>query len=431
MKLSSAAQKFLDSMIEKVEDGDTFLDVVGRAVGEVEDVKDLGDMRSAIKQLETKVAEDHTKEIKDLRLRVERAEKRAYNGVNQYRGAFPSEDAARTFGLTMIGRFATNSETRDWAQDVLKTDHKTLHDGLAKNRVFTTTTADAVIPEIWLTTMEDLLDTHGVFERDALSVPMTSDLVHWSKKTGRVSAVPMAEGGSLASSQPTIDGRELTARKWGAYTEVNNEAAEDAIIAIAEFIAADMAEAHALAVDEAGFLGDGSGTYNQITGVLNALGAGAIVNAGDNAWGGYTYEALTAGIGKCTVKTFSGIGQPKWYCSHTFYWTVLAPLQLAAGGNTIADIGRGPVPMFAGFPVQYTQVLPQTAAGTQIPLIFGNLRRGAAFGDRRRLTFKASDHFKFANDQTAMLSTRRYDIDVHGGGDGSNAETLVGFRTAA
>ncbi|MEL7088521.1 MAG: phage major capsid protein, partial [Planctomycetota bacterium] len=386
MQLSDKAKKFLDSMIEKVEDGDTFVDVVGRAIGEVEDVKDLGEMRTAIKGLETKVATDHAAELKDLKLRVEKAEKRAYNGVKQYRGAFGSEDAARGFGLMVVGKFADDSQKRSWAQEALAADHKSLHDQLVKNKVFTTTTADAVIPEVWLSTMEDLLDTHGVFERDALSVPMTSDLVHWSKKTGRVSAVPMSEGGSVAGTEPAIQGRELTARKWGAYTEVNNEATEDAIIAIAEFIAADMAEAHALAVDQAGFLGDGTGTYNSITGVLNALGSAATIAQGTNAWGGYTYEGFGEGIGKCVLKTFAGLGQPKFYCAHTYYWRVLAPLQLAAGGNTIADIGRGPVPIFMGFPVEFTQVLPQSPAGNQIPVVFGNLRRGAAFGDRRRLT---------------------------------------------
>jgi len=425
--ISERGQKFMDELIAHADEGRSFSDAVAHVAQDVDGETDVKAMGLAIKQLEEKTVAEQSGKIKALETRLQKSERLAFNGSGQYRGAFSTEDHARAFGLLVIAK----TQSAEWARDALKSEHKDLYDAAVKNKVFTSTTAAAVIPQVWISVMENLLEDHGVFERNALTIPMTAVTVTYSKKTGRVSAAPMSEGGAANSGQPSIEARELTARKWGAYTEINSEAEEDSIVALAEFVAADMAEAHALAVDEAGFLGDGTGTYNSITGVMNALNAGAILAAGTSAWGGYTLQDFAEVVGRCVTKTFGGLGMPKWYCSHAFFWQVMAPLQLAAGGNIVADIGRGPVMRFLGFDVEATQVLPSTAAASQKPLVFGNLRRGAAFGARRGLMVKSSEHFKFANDQTAMLSTRRFDIDVHATGDATNAETLVAMQTAA
>lgn len=426
--LSADAQKLMGEIVELGNQGYTFEKAVALAAAnmEITDNKGAKLMADAIKQLEEFQARGANK-IEELQKRLQKAEARAFGSASQYRGSFASEDAARAFGLMIVGK----TLRAEWAQDALKSEHRGLYDTAVENKLFGSASAAAVIPREWSTTMENLLEDHGVFMADTLSMPMGSKEMQFSKKTGRMSAVPMAEATAVAATEPSLDAIELIARKWGAYTEVSSEASDDSIIAIAEFIASDMAEAHALAMDEAGFLGDGSATYNQITGVVNALGAGAIQAAGSNAWGGYDYDTFGEGIGRVVPKTFSGAGAAKWYGSHRFFWQVLAPLQLAAGGNVIASVAAGPQMQFMGSPYQVTQVLPSTPAGDQIPLIFGNLRRGTVMGNRRQLEIKASEHFRFASDQTAMLSTYRYDINVHGGGNATKAETLVGFRTAA
>ena len=55
----------------------------------------------------------------------------------------------------------------------------------------------------------------------------------------------------------------------------------------------------------------------------------------------------------------------------------------------------------------------------------------AVSGDRRQFTFKRSEDFKFDEDVMAMLSTRRYDIEVHGAGTGNVPEELSAVKTAA
>jgi len=44
---------------------------------------------------------------------------------------------------------------------------------------------------------------------------------------------------------------------------------------------------------------------------------------------------------------------------------------------------------------------------------------------------QASDHFKFSSDVTAIMSTRRFDIQVIGAGAGTTPEVLAGLQTAA
>ncbi|MEM8493899.1 MAG: phage major capsid protein [Planctomycetota bacterium] len=107
------------------------------------------------------------------------------------------------------------------------------------------------------------------------------------------------------------------------------------------------------------------------------------------------------------------------------------PITLAAGGVTAGEIAGRRQLLFLGYPVELTQVLPGASAADAIGALFGNLRSGAVFGDRREFTFRRSEDFKFDEDVLAMLSTRRYDIEVHGAGEGSTTEVLSAVKTKA
>lgn len=347
----------------------------------------------------------------------------AYDGNGRYRGLFDDEDQGRSFGLMAVSKVLGTS----WAADALKSEYPDVH------KDFTSTDADALIPEGHSNVIIDLIEQYGVFERNAMTYPMGEATVPYPKKTSRTSAVPMGEGTSVAQTKPTMVKKQLTARKWGTYTEVPTEVTEDTVGAIAELMAADMAEGHALAIDEAGFLGDGTATYNQITGVTNALITEAIVTGSGTTWGDLTMLDHEQAVGTCRQSAFVGAGDsgPAWYCSLQYFWNVMVPLTLSVGGVTAAEVGGRRLPVFLGFPVNFTQVLPSATAVDTIGAVFGNLRKGSVFGDRRQLTFKQSEHFKFDEDVLAMLTTRRYDIQVHGAGIGTDPEVLSAVATAA
>ena len=344
-----------------------------------------------------------------------------FDGTSRYRGLFDSPDQARSFGLLAVASVVKSS----WAIEALKSEFPDTH------KDFTSGDADAMIPEDTAAVLVDLIEQNGVFERNALSYPMPSDRTAYPKKTGRTAAVPMGEGAAVAETKPTILKKFLTARKWGVYTEIPTEVEDDMIGSLAELIAADMAEAHATAIDQAGFLGDGTATFNQITGVNNALIANAIITGSGNTWAALTLEDFEQVVGTVTQKTFAGAGDsgPRWFASLQLFWGVMVPLTLSVGGVTAAEVGGRRLPVFLGFPVEFTQTMPTVSAADTTAAIFGNLRQGAVFGDRRKFMVKESRDFKFDEDVLAMLSTRRYDIQVHGAGNGIDPEVLAALAT--
>lgn len=384
---------------------------------------DVPTLKAAQEQIEQRMA----KLTQSLEQRVKDVRASHWDERGRYRGVFASEDQARGFGLMAIATIQQHA----WASEAFKAEFP----DVAKD--FTTANGEALIPEGYNATIVDLIESYGVFEPNALRYPMSDSIVPYPKKTGRTIAVPMGESTAVAETKPTIIRKTLTARKWGAYTEAPMEITEDSAAAFGEMIAMDMAEAHALAADTAGFLGAGNAASNQITGVVNALVQNAIAVSASETWGGLTLDDHTRAVSVCTTKTFSGAegSGPKWYCSHQYFWQVMVPLTLAAGGVTAGEIAGRRQLLFLGYPVELAQVLPSASAANSIGAVFGNLRKGAVFGDRRQFTFKKSEHFKFDEDVLAMLSTRRYDIQVHGAGTGAGGtsvpEVLSAVKTKA
>ena len=382
------------------------------------DSKSHQQVRDAVKQLEQQQGELQ----KDITKRLKRIEQVAGGGSRHYRGHFASEDDARAFGLAICGHVLGVQEFAD----ALKSEHKEVFDSLG-TKAFTTSNADAVIPETWVTTMVNLLETYGVFEPAAMTMPMPTDVLNYTKKTGRIGASPMTEGSALSSASPTLSAKTLTAKKWGAYTEVNNEVTEDAIIAIAEMIADDMAMSHAKAVDDAGFNGDGTASFNSVTGITNALASAQIKTGSGSSWSALTLPDHEEAVSYLSSRAFAG-QQLAWYCSQQYYWLVMVRLMLEGGGVTAGEIEGRRRPLFMGYPVVFTDILPNSSGSSQISAIIGNLRLGARFGDRRAFSFRADPSFKFSSDQTAMLSTRRYAINIDGAGDG---EVIAAVQTSA
>jgi HK97 family phage major capsid protein len=97
-------------------------------------------------------------------------------------------------------------------------------------------------------------------------------------------------------------------------------------------------------------------------------------------------------------------------------------LELAAGGNTIREVASGdraPRPLFLGYPVNFTQVMPRTDAASQIAAILGDLSMGTVMGDKRQRTLFTDPYSLSANDQIAVRGTERVDIIVHDVGNAS------------
>ena len=271
-----------------------------------------------------------------------------------------------------------------------------------------------------------LVEQYGVFRQYARNVPMSSDTKQRNRRTGGLTAYAVGENATGTESTMTHDQITLTAKKWMILATLTSELNEDAIISMADELMTEIAWAFAKKEDQAGFIGDGTSTYNGIVGLQNAfvnLGAtvaqraGQWVQATGSTWGAYVLADFNSVVG--LLPEYADTPNVRWFMHKTFWGQVASALAYAAGGNTTANIAAGVPPTLLGYPVVFSQVLPKVTAVNQIDAYLGDLNLAADFGDRRGATIQVSDTAvvnsvsTFENDLLAVKATNRYDINIH------------------
>ncbi|MEM7626569.1 MAG: phage major capsid protein [Planctomycetota bacterium] len=400
-------------------------EAINQVRGAASDTATLAAVDDAVKKLETQYEE--LARNKSAMVAIKGAE--AIGTGGRYRGVFDTVDDARAFGLGVMSRTGTPDQ-RARAAEVIGTDHAEFRDawGITQRAPFTTTEADAAIPEGFNNTLVRLVEDAGVFERYALAYPMGESKVPFPKRTGGLEAKPVAEASSTEEQSVTLAKKQLDADKWGVHTFYSREAEEDSAIGIAELNATEMALGFAVAVDKAGFTGDGTATFSGITGLTNAIGAGGTVVGSANNWGGITEADINKLIS--TLPDYPG-AQPMFHTTREFFWQVMEPIMAATGGRTLSE-AQGRVQLqYKGIPVVLNRYMPRATAADTMPLVYGDLRQAATVGTRRRMEVRRSEHFRFLEDLIALQALRRFDILVHSVGDADDPEAVVGLKTAA
>lgn len=289
-----------------------------------------------------------------------------------------------------------------------------------------------LVPEQFSQTLIDLREVYGVFRQWANVQPMSSDTMWIPRRVSGLTAYFIGETEAITESTKGWDRVNLTAKKLAVLTKMSSEVSEDAIINMANDLAAEIAYAFANKEDLCGFNGDGTSTYGGIVGVREKIKglsgtiayiAGLVVGTG-NAYSELTLADFEGVVAK--LPQYADGPNARWFAHRSFYWNVMIKLALASGGVTQAEVstlGRS-VP-FLGYPVAVGQVLPSVEANSQVCALFGDLARGAMLGDRRMTTIATSEHLNFAEDEIAIRGTQRFDINVH---DVGNADATAGNR---
>jgi HK97 family phage major capsid protein len=293
------------------------------------------------------------------------------------------------------------------------------------------TGAGVLVPPEFVAGVIRLVFEYGVIPRYAFVRNMTSDTLTTSRRLTGMRAYPVGESKEFTQSQATYGPLNLVARKWGTLTKVSSELSEDSTISMAEEIATEAALAHALAADEAGFLGDGTGAYHGVVGLANALAAGSVVTAaaGQNTAATITIAMFENAVGK--LPEFRGI-RPAWFVHKSTWSTVMGRLQIAAGGNNKEDIGQGPsANQFLGYPVVFSEVLPKTIGASTKFGYFGDLRMASTLGLRRNFELVGDASRYFETDEIGFRSTMRWDYNVHERGDASNPGPILQLVSAS
>jgi HK97 family phage major capsid protein len=186
---------------------------------------------------------------------------------------------------------------------------------------------------------------------------------------------------------------------------MSTEISEDAVISMVDTITQSLALSLATAEDD--------NLFNGVASAINATGIAGDALVDDTNVASLAALALTD-ITACAT----GIGNPvrgaqnAFFISPTVYHGQIRDLVNAAGGNTIADLEGGQRPLLMGYPVVLTNILPAAPASGELVAVFGDLRLGCYFGDRRSLTFKTLNELYAANDQIGIQATERIDIKV-------------------
>jgi len=353
-----------------------------------------------------------------------------YDDGGRYRGVcFTNEDEARGFGLYVLGTVGNNSR----AISVLKSEFKDVFE-----RAMGDDPATVGTPIEYSSRIQRLVEDFGVFQANAFQMPMTSDKLTFQRRTSGLTVFKIGQSQTATESEPKYDTVNLSAEKWGALVLYPNELGEDAAVELGELVALEMGQAFAEAIDDAGFVGDGTPASLDVHGLTTRLvdingvddGGGLVLGtgAGGAGWGSLVLDDFLKVKGRAPRYAQRN---GKWYVNSTFYWTVMAKIILGQGGTTSAEIEGRRTLQFLGDPVEITQSMPGTAGNSQVCAVYGDMRLSSTHGRRKELMLKESRDVKFLQDQTAVLGIQRHAIANHSLGDATTAGPMVGLITPA
>lgn len=288
-----------------------------------------------------------------------------------------------------------------------------------------------------------LRNLYGVIRQHSRITPMTSDTKERPRRTGGLTATFVGEGDAGTKSTGSWDVVKLIAKKLMVLTRISNDLSEDAIVNVADELLDEISYAFAKKEDEVAFKGTGLSTDGGIVGFKTRLtdvngvdnGGGLILGAGDLM---SEITLLNLNNTVSILPDFADGPTTAWFCHKLFYHSVMEKLLTAAGGNTVTNIEEGGRRrIFLGYPVVFTNAMPNSDAVSQVLCLLGDLKKASMFGDRRQNTIMFSPHATiagesvFERDQIAVKGTTRFDFNAHDVGTATAAGPVVGLISAA
>ena len=292
----------------------------------------------------------------------------------------------------------------------------------------------ALIPDILAPEILNLTEQYGVFKKWARRWPMESASLEIPVKTAGVTVSGLAEGSATPTSDPTFTNINLVAKEMGGSCRINRNLLNDSPIMVGDFVIGEFAMSLAEKEDGAGFIGDGTSTYNGMRGVITLLEDGdhdgGVVSAitPHNLLSEIDSTDLVNLMAQCPEYARKNAA---WYLSATARDTILTKILMTAGGNTVQTLQSGVGPSFAGYPVRVSQVLPAAVAtdyNNAVVILFGDLSAAAAFGDRAGLQVDVDPSRYVEFREVFFQVTERYDVVNHHVGTSTEAGPIVGLE---
>jgi len=333
-----------------------------------------------------------------------------------YGGSRPqAEEAAYRAGMWALAEVFGDKRAAKWCKDY----GVRVMTGQSNN--------SSIVPDEMVLPIISLREQYGIARQHCYVHPMSGDTATVPRDSADVTAYFVGRETANTESNPEFDNINLTAREVSAESRVSNSYAEDTAINLADHLVEKQARAFAVKEDGCLFNGDGTSTYGGIQGIrTKILGlAGAI----DAASGHDTFAEITAvDLRKVmgAIQDVPGL-MANWFTSRPGKANMFGRLKDAAGGNSKNNLSEGEADTWAGYDIITSPAMPKvlTDLSDVAMAIFGDLRMGVIFGDRRGIELMVDPYSLSSYRQTKIISTERFDINVHGVGDATNAGPIV------
>lgn len=318
---------------------------------------------------------------------------------------------AYAFGQWVRGTVLGNAKAAKWCNE----------HGVKSQTEGTNSEGGFTVPEIVSSSLIWLRNEQGVARRYSRIYAMTSDVLNVPNASTSTTTYYPGEATAITASDIVFSQVALTAKKLAILSIVSKELNEDTVIDFGSTLAQDFAYGLALAEDAAAFMGDGSGTYGGITGIMPRIKAlsGTFANIASMVVGaagsGAALSSLTLANWQSMVAKLQPYAtNPRFYMNKSIFYNGVADKLIALGGNAIMDIQNayGAEPTLFGIPISFVQNMPSAPAASRTIAVLGDLSKGVAFGDRRGVSVEVSDQVKFIEDALTFKATERYAFNV-------------------
>lgn len=301
--------------------------------------------------------------------------------------------------------------------------------GRTETRVMTGTAPGqaVLVPDELVLPIIDLRETYGLARRLCRIHPMASDTATIPRMLSGATAYFVGRETAPTAGDPGMDNITLAAKNVAAETRLSNDYADDSVINLADLIADEHARAFATKEDSCLINGDGTSTYGGIVGLrASILGlAGAV----DGASGHDTFAEMDAPDLRNVIAKLPDIPgiMPIWLTSKVGQNAVFGRLTDAVGGNTKRDLAARMPDQWGGYDIVTSPEMPKvlTDLSDVAMILFGDLRMGVVFGDRRGMTMMVDPYSLSSYQQTKIISSERFDINCHGVGTATAAGPVV------
>jgi HK97 family phage major capsid protein len=257
-----------------------------------------------------------------------------------------------------------------------------------------------LVPDEYEATILGLARKSSVGLQEARVWNMGTDVLRIPKENGAVTVDYAAEASANSQSEPTVAEMTLTAKRFGAYSQVTNELLEDSMIDITSWITELFAEALGQSVDDQLF--NGSSTTADLHGACGATISGS---------GAYTALAFGDFSSAIAQLETGELQNAKFYMNKALNHYVRTMVD--ASNRLIYQFPNAGAPgQIYGYPLILVPKINSAPAAGEMGFVFGDLKKGAAIGMRRGMSIKANPYILMKEHKTQFVTSMRFDTNV-------------------